>query len=350
MKKNLKNYWVAGSLSLMIASMGVLIWLSSHGTQDSNKQLATTKTSADIAKPAPPPLAPIYTEGPLSKLPTDEQKLAQFIQSRFGKHIDHPYWRIQAIEQLTDFLKKKYPNDWQDRLKNMLKLIFPADYEQLLKALAAYTSYNEWLTSIQEGALVFNSKEERLRATWDKRQQLFGEDAKVIWQSQVKQEQIDAALQKIETSSLPLSAKVDSYVKTLINVHGADATNPDKSHPVQTMGQFLELKSVQDQLHTLAPEQQKKELTHLREALGMDKEAIKRWDELDSERENRASAGTTYMKERAALEKQYQGDALKVQIQGLQNRLFGAEEAVFIRNEEESGTFRYQERQIIGVN
>lgn len=350
MKKNLKNYWVAGSLVLMVASMGMLIWLSSHGTHTTENQSDAAQTSTNNAQAARPPLAPVYTEGPLSKLPPDEQKLAQFIQSRFGKQLNHPYWRIQAIEQLMDFLKKKYPNDWQERLKTMLKLLFPADYEQLLKTLAAYTSYNEWLTSVQEHALIFNSKEERMRATWDKRLQLFGEDAKVIWQSQVKQEQIDAALQKIETSSLPLNAKVDSYVKTLVDVYGAEATNPDKSHPVQNMEMLLQLKSVQDQLHALTPEQQKKELTHFREALGMDKEAIKRWDELDLERENRATAGATYIKERAALEKQFQGDALKVQIQGLQIRLFGAEEAEFIRNEEDSGTFRFQERQIIGVN
>ena len=56
------------------------------------------------------------------------------------------------------------------------------------------------------------------------------------------------------------------------------------------------------------------------------------------------------MKERANLAKQYQGENLELQIQNLQNRLFGEEEAVFIRNEERTGNFRYKERQIIGVN
>ena len=61
-------------------------------------------------------------------------------------------------------------------------------------------------------------------------------------------------------------------------------------------------------------------------------------------------AGADYMTERAKLAKQYQGESLELQIQNLQNRLFGAEEAVFIRNEEKAGNFRYKERQIIGVN
>lgn len=56
------------------------------------------------------------------------------------------------------------------------------------------------------------------------------------------------------------------------------------------------------------------------------------------------------MQERAALTKQYEGDALQLQIQALQNRKFGSEEAQYIRNEEETGYYRYQERQQIGVN
>ena len=226
--------------------------------------------------------------------------------------------------------------------------MFPESYEKLLTAFAAFTSYNDWQGQL--GSMVFNSKEERQRAIWDKRIQLFGDDAKIIWQSQLRQEQVDAALQKIDTSSLPLSTKVDNYVQTLVNVYGESAKIPEKSHPVQVMGNFLQLKSVQDQLHSLTPEQQKQELTHLRAAIGLDKAALSRWDELDEKRAKRATAGTNYMKERAKLAKQYQGENLELQIQNLQNRVFGEEEAVFIRNEEKAGNFRYKERQIIGVN
>ena len=143
---------------------------------------------------------------------------------------------------------------------------------------------------------------------------------------------------------------MDNYVQTLVNVYGEQAKNPEKSHPVQVMGNFLQLKSVQDQLHSLTPEQQKQELTHLRSAIGLDQAALTRWDELDAKRAERATAGTNYMKERANLAKQYQGENLELQIQNLQNRVFGDEEAVFIRNEEKAGNFRYKERQIIGVN
>lgn len=346
--KNKNKYIVGGSLSLMLASMTVLLWLPTRSHHDTETPTTDGQQTSQQNAPSAQTLGPVYTEGPLSKLPTDEQKLAQFIKSRYGKHLDHPSARIEAFEQMKKFLMSKYPYDWEKRLKELLKVMFPEDYEKLLTAFAAFTSYNDWQGQL--GTMVFNSKEERQRAIWDKRIQLFGDDAKIIWQSQLRQEQVDAALQKIDTSSLPLSAKVDNYVQTLVNVYGEQAKNPEKSHPVQVMGNFLQLKSVQDQLHTLTPEQQKQELTHLRSAIGLDQAALTRWDELDAKRAERATAGTNYMKERANLAKQYQGENLELQIQNLQNRLFGEEEAVFIRNEEKAGNFRYKERQIIGVN
>jgi hypothetical protein len=137
----------------------------------------------------------------------------------------------------------------------------------------------------------FTSREDRLRATWDKRLQLFGEDAKVIWAAQLQQEQVETALKQLDTPSLPLAAKVDSYVQTLVEVYGPDARNPDRSHPVQQMEGLLSLASVQDQLHQMTPEQRRDELHHLRTALGLDAEAVKRWDELDAERHARGGGG-----------------------------------------------------------
>ena len=56
------------------------------------------------------------------------------------------------------------------------------------------------------------------------------------------------------------------------------------------------------------------------------------------------------MTQRAALEKQYQGQTLQLQLNALQNKLFGEGEAQLLRNEEASGYYRYKERQVIGVN
>lgn len=342
-----RQWLLAASGLLMLASLGLLFWLG-QGAESATP--GADPQSAATARAAPDdPASPRTAATTVSGLPPEEQRLGVWLQGRYGGKLAHPYWRLQVIESLKRYLMEKYPNDWLARLKAMLKQFFPADYNKLLASLEALESYNEWLAGIKH-SMTFSSKEERLRATWDKRLQLFGEDAKVIWQAQLKQEKVEAALQQLDTPGLPLSTKVDRYVQTLVDIYGTDATNPDKSHPVQQMEGLLALNTVQDQLHSLPPERRKEELHHLREALGLDAEAVKRWDELDAERAQRAAAGASYMQERVALAKQYEGEALQVQIQALQNRKFGPEEAQYIRNEEETGFYRYQERQQIGIN
>ena len=334
---------------ILLGSLGTLLWLNSanNNSQPSSQPTQSNNNHPDNVSQANTTSS--TNNSNLSTLSIEEKQLGANLQQRYGKKLDHPYWRLQTIETLKRYLMEKYPYDWLARLKAMLKIFFPEHYEQLLASLNAIESYNDWMAQLKH-SMTFNSPEERTRAIWDKRLQLFGEDAKVIWQAQVKQEKVNAVLQQLDQSNLPLNSKIDRYVQTLKEVYGAEAIDPDKSHPVQQMESLLTLNSVQDQLHNLPPEQRQQELRHLRKAIGLDEAALKRWDELDAERNQRATAGQSYMQERAALEKQYQGDTLKLHIQALQIRKFGAEEAQYIRNEEETGFFRYQQRQQIGVN
>ncbi len=103
-------------------------------------------------------------------------------------------------------------------------------------------------------------------------------------------------------------------------------------------------------MHQQSVEQQKQSLRQLRMTLGLKEDALQRLETLDDKRAERFSTGEQYETQRAALEKQLTGQSLELQKQALQNRLFGAEEAQFIRNEEASGYFRYKEKQVIGVN
>lgn len=341
-----KRPWQIASLILIVSSMGLLLYLALH---DPGKPVEAEPASGPAPAAEVRLSAPVYTSGPLSQLPADEQQLAKAMIERFGKKLNHPYWRIRAIETLMKVLQKKYPNDWKLRLRDLLKQFFPEDADALLATLEAYDRYSDWLLSMQTDRK-FSNREERLKAIWDKRRELFGQDAEAIWAEEIKQEKVDGALKKLEGSGLPVAAKVDSYVKTLTEVYGPDALNPDKSHPVQMMEGFLNLESVQSELRAQTPEQQKQSLRKLREGLGLKEDAIQRLEALDDQRQQRHSAGETYQAQRAALEKQYQGESLQLQVNALQNRLFGEEEAQFIRNEEASGYYRYKEKPVIGVN
>jgi hypothetical protein len=342
-----RNVAIFSSACLMLASISLLLWVEASSSEAETKQQPTNVAQQTAS-------APVVSQVPLASLSidtlnTEEKQLGVNLQKRYGSKLNHPYWRLQTIESLKRYLMEKYPNDWMARLKAMLKIFFPADYDKLLASLDAMESYNDWMAQLKY-ATTFSSKEEKLRAIWDKRLQLFGEDAKMIWQAQLKQEKVELVLEQLDKSNLPLKNKIDNYTKTLVDVYGKEAIDPEKSHPVQQMEGLLTLSSVQDQLHSLPPEQRKQELHHLRKAMGLDDAAIKRWDELDAERAQRAEAGGSYMQERAELLKQYEGETLKVYIQALQLRKFGAEEAQYIRNEEDGGFYRFQERQQIGVN
>lgn len=344
---NKKKIIIVVSVLLMLASIGVLLSLAVK-TPPSQQQdvnaVEQQSTSAEVNVSAP-----IFTTGPLSKLPTDEQQLAKALLERFGDKLNQPYWRIRAIESLIKFLQKKYPNDWQLRIKGLLAQLFPEQKDLLLASLESYNRYNDWL-KMSQNTMTYSSKEERLRAIWDKRVQFFGEDAYVIWEQQFKQEKVEKSLAIIDKNNQPLTQKIKAYGQTLTDVYGQEALDPNQSHPVQLMESFLKLESVQNDLHRQSVEQQKQSLRQLRMTLGLKEDALQRLETLDDKRAERFSTGEQYETQRAALEKQLTGQSLELQKQALQNRLFGAEEAQFIRNEEASGYFRYKEKQVIGVN
>ena len=338
---------MAASIVLMLASIGVLLSLAVK--TPSNQQQETSSSVQQSTSAEVKVSAPIFTSGPLSKLPAEEQQLAKVLLERFGNKLKSPYWRIRTIESVIKFLQKKYPNDWQLRIKELLAQIFPEQKDLLLASLESYNRYNDWL-KMSQNTMTYNSKEEQLRAIWDKRVQLFGEDAYLIWEQQFKQEKVEKSLATINQSTQPLEQKIKTYSQTLTEVYGQEALDPNQSHPVQLMEGFLKLDSVQEDLHKQDLGQQKQSLRQLRTALGLKEDAIQRLEALDDKRAERFSAGEQYMTQRAALEKQLTGQSLELQVQALQNRLFGADEAQFIRNEEASGYFRYKEKQVIGVN
>ena len=278
-----------------------------------------------------------------------EKQFLDELRHRFGTNIKSPYWQIQLLDFLSVHFQKLYPNDWQSHVRDVLKKLFPGMADKLLARFGAYSDYLDWVG--QNGSRTYTDMGERRRVMWDKRRALFGEDAKIIWADEIRGEKIAATLESLKTSTAPFSGKAGTFVSTLREAYGDSYRQVDgQVATTELMSEFLKLPSVQEDLHRQSPAQQSESLRLLRSELGMDKDALARWDQLDEQRTQRRSAGETYLAEKAKLEKQYSGDTLQLQVQGLQNRLFGADEAQYIRNEEASGYFRYKEQQVIGVN
>jgi len=115
------------------------------------------------------------------------------------------------------------------------------------------------------------------------------------------------------------------------------------------LDRFVGLNSVQADLAAMTPSQRTEALREVRVQSGMDEDALERWDALDAQRDERAAMGTNYMRERAALESQYSGEALSQKIAELRVRTFGAE-AESVANEEAGGYFRFETARTFGVN
>ncbi|HEX8821120.1 MAG TPA: hypothetical protein VF794_14420, partial [Archangium sp.] len=86
-----------------------------------------------------------------------------------------------------------------------------------------------------------------------------------------------------------------------------------------------------------------------REEMGLDDEALKRWDELDKVRDTRWEVGSQYMSEREALAQQYSGAELETKLQELRTRYF-ADEAGTVAEEEETGFYRFSRPRQWGRN
>ncbi len=334
----------------MLASSLGLVWLVVKEPSTSVSPAADNSTaSPSVSAPTRSVPEKLNPADPLAVFSIEEQQFALQLRKRFGERIKHPYWQLKLIDELIRYYQEKFPNDWHARLLKLLPAIFPELAAKLQTMFMAYTDYNEWITHL--GSMQFFSPDQRNQTIWDKRVALFGQDAYLIWEGEFKKQQLDKTLAQLKDSYAPLANKMDTYLKALDSAYGANARNPEKANTTQFMEDFLSLDSVQRDLRKVSPEEQKNLLREFRTEIGLNKEALVRWDELDSERARRRAEGDAYMRERAKLEQQkLPSNILQGQVEALQNRLLEEQERQFIKNEEASGYYRFKEAQIIGVN
>lgn len=302
--------------------------------------------NADVSNTAPEPH--VEKNDPLAAFSGELLAFGLNLRQQYAAKITNPYWQMNLIDALVRKFKKKYPTDWEERVRAMLRALFPELADSLLAKFAAYLDYAQWTENLNTQH--FETSEERLRAAWEKRRELFGEDAELIWANALKQEQVTQVLQTLGLSGDPLPDKVQTYVDTLVDAYGNDALDANKVNTTELMSNFLQLASVQDDIHRLDPVEQREALRQFRTAMGLDGAALKRWDDLDTVRAQRRSKGEQYMELRTQLEKQYQGNGLDSRLDKLRKETFGEDEAQYLRNEEASGYYRFSQPQVIGVD
>lgn len=341
-------------LALLLAVVALfLLWRTASGPSEN----ATPSGSAEEAGAEPVDAATAAArlsgrreEKPLGKDPAvaDAETVA-YLQDKFGATITDKRTQVKAVEKLIEYLMRNYPDDWQQRLQAMLARAFPGLADQLYATFQNMTAYNDWLKANRQELSQMDA-DARRAAMRDARTRFFGADAEQIWAEALRHEQILDTVDAIRDSpatATTVDEKLEAFVGAIEQTYGDDAPAFLERRQTELMNNFLAIDTVQDGLHGMAPAERARELANIRRGLGMDDAALERWRELDAQRDQAWDAGERYMRQRDEIVQKFRGDEQARRLAALRGSSFG-EEADIIREEEESGFFRFGHRRVFG--
>jgi transcriptional regulator of met regulon len=273
---------------------------------------------------------------------------AEDLRAQFGETIEETRNQIALLE-LRRFLKENFPEDWETKLEDLLYRAFPDAAGRILTTFGRMDSYDEWLVE-NKFDLAALQEEEIREALWQKREEIFGEDASEIWGADSESAHLRDLLEILEEADdIPLKDRVRLFRSAAdeSGPAGADPLLQDKSH-IMTLA-FLSSESVQAELRQMSTDERAESLRQIRRSMGIDEESIEVLEQLDAERERRWQNGLRYMEERNELAEDYEGAALEEELHFLRERYFG-DDAKTIEAEETSGFFRFERRRVYGRN
>ena len=334
------------ALVLLLAGSAVLVYRtrpSAEAPPGEGSTAGTTKAQAS-ATPGPASATAASAEGPResSRGPVrTPEDMVSYLRSRYGARIKDPHTQMRMLEELMRHFQKLNPSGWEADLLALVKQAFPELYDELVLRLRQRVDYERWVKD-NHAALQEKPAAERRAALWEERHQLFGKEvAEKIWAGELRNQALADALTSID--ALPdasLGDRMSKYKESLAKTYGQDTEAYVKAHQQELMNHFLDLGSVQKQLGALPPAERSENLRTIRKEMGLDDEALQRWDELDKVRDTRWEVGSRYMSEREALAQQHSGAELEQKLQELRSRYF-PDEAQTIAEEEESGFYRF---------
>ncbi|MCP3142738.1 hypothetical protein [Pyxidicoccus xibeiensis] len=298
------------------------------------------------AAPAPSPTPTVAEAG----VDAEVEALITVMRERYGARLDEPSVQIRLLEELMRYFQRKSPDRWREELLAFLQKAFPERYQELAATLRNREDYEKWVKD-NDAYLRGLGEKERRAAMWDARNRLFGkETAERIWASELKNQAIADTLRTLDaTEGATVTQKLSAYKQRLQEVHGEQAQAYLARHQQETLNRFLDLSSIQRELTQMPPQERSRNLRTIRQELGLDEEALQRWDALDQTRDARWDAGARYLAERQALAKEHSGAALEARLQEVRARYFGAE-ADIIAQEEAAGFFRFERPRQWGRN
>lgn len=356
MNQRTKVLWV-GAVAALLVAVGLLRFTDTglEPLQPDSAPVgkgASTPATSGVAPAIPSTVATAPGPPPAPVAPSDAEleSLAAALRERYGAKLDEPYIQIRLIEELMRFFQQRFPDRWREELLAFVKAYFPERYDALEAMLRNRVDYEKWVRD-NDSYLRGLSATERRAATWDARNRLFGkETAERIWASELKNQALADTMRSLDSrEDLSLEKKLSTLKQRIQEVHGAQADAYLARHQQEVMNHFLDLSSVQTELGAMTAQERAQSLRTVRKEMGLDEEALKRWDTLDQNRDARWDAGAKYVAERQALAKELSGEALEERLSEVRARYFG-DEASTIAQEEASGFYRFERPRQWGRN
>jgi len=281
-----------------------------------------------------------------------EAELAARLQSSYGEQIQD--LSVQAsLMKVKINIQNHYPKDGMSHFSRVIFLAFPSHAESILSIIKRLGIYNEWLDDNQ--TKLDNLSPLELNGTlWQKRKELFGSDAEIIWskdREQMMQKQVrmqDLIHRLGQANDISFDEKLYQLQTSIAETYEGTAQAIEINGGLIAQV-FFGLESVQQELQQLSPEERQNQINHARRTLGYNDEQIAHLQKKDGERNKRWSNGTNYMSERKVLSNNLEGDQLEDALSVLREKYF-KHEANTIRQEEESDFWRYERRRIYGRN
>lgn len=277
------------------------------------------------------------------------EQIARIMIEKYGKNIDNTRVQIALLEELMKDLPKLYPDNWVEKLHEILSLAFPDKALELFRLSEKLYSYNKYRENNMT-RLGLMSDADRRKEMWKERYRLFGDKADEIWALEKKMQNVSDVLKRIEESPVgSVDAKLNTFKSTLKENFGKELPQIlSKKQQTLTEGFVM---SVQKDLKIMSYDARKSTLRDIREAMGMDAAALNRWDALEDEREVRWQNQDKYIELRKQLlgKKTTLSPEQEKELDAVRKKLFG-EEAEIIKNEEASGYFRSPEERNYGIN
>jgi hypothetical protein len=277
-----------------------------------------------------------------------DKEVISHLKDQYGKALNNPKVQVQAIEEIQQLLVTQYPENFQEKIGEAVKLVFPDNVEQLMKMSSKVARYDTWLNGVW-ATLLTKGAQERQGIIRGKRSEIFGPEADKIWPDNVKAETINKVLKGLNrVKGASLIQKLAFLHDTIHQEYASDADAYIKDHQQDLLDRFFKLESVQSDLKGMQPQVRRQNLRAIRQAFGMDNSTLAHWDTLEKARDERWEKGVLYMKDRQQVIDSVPGELREIVLNELRQKYFGSEAAT-VAGEEKTGYFRFKVMRLYGL-